>query len=95
MVIFEYELCRCILVYVSVTGYATRAPCTYQAVPQCVQSVACEFSDDMVIITITLVVNVLNDAKSDLREVQLADHRIAHCDLSATYSEWDLQTYLR
>ena len=49
----------------------------------------------MVIITITLVVNVLNDAKSDLREVQLADHRIAHCDLSATYSEWDLQTYLR
>jgi hypothetical protein len=34
----------------------------------------------MIVITIPLVVNVLNEAKSDLGEVQLANHRIAHYD---------------
>jgi hypothetical protein len=42
----------------------------------------------MILITITLLIDMFDDTKSNLREVQLADHRIAHCNLLAAYSNW-------
>lgn len=52
---------------------------TYQASPQCIDGVSCELSDDMVLVTVTILVDMLNDAERDLGEVQFANHCIANC----------------
>ena len=39
----------------------------------------------MIIITVAVFVNMLNDAESDLREVKFADHSVTNCERSAMH----------
>lgn len=69
---------------------------TYQAALESLDGLACKFSDNMRIVTSSLTINLLDQAKSDTRLIQLANHGIpGYTQLASGFKAQHVQTHSR